>query len=107
MKKPDTRTAMARLIGEIRAALPFDAPETRYCGDDCRFCAPKLLAYLESELEEWEQRLADGGRPDFGDLNRLARSARRIHRALQRNGLLPASAADAGQEHDRQTENEP
>ena len=107
MKKPDTRTAMARLIGEIRTALPFDAPESQLCGDDCRGCTPKLLGYLETELEAWEQRLADGGRPDFGDLNRLARSARRIHRTLQRNGLLPPSTADAGQEHDPQAENEP
>ncbi len=86
--KPDTRTAMVRLIDQIRAALPFDAPGSRDCRDDCRVCAPKLLDFLESELEGWEQRLAAGERPDFGDLNRLARSARRVHRALAREGLL-------------------
>lgn len=105
--KPDTRTAMETLIRQIRLTLPFADRQARLCGDDCQLCSLKLLDYLEMELESWEQRLARGDRPDFGDLNRLARSARRIQRALQRNGLLPTSATDAGQEHHTQTKDEP
>lgn len=47
----------------------------------------KLLTYLESEVENWEYRLDEGETPNFGDLNRLAKSAGKIHRVLEKNGL--------------------
>ncbi len=106
MKKPDTRTAMDLLIRRIRQALPFEDRAARLCSDDCRICSLKLLDYLEQELEGWEQRLARGERPDFGDLNRLADSGRKVRRALQAGGLLP-STTDTGQEHHPQSETEP
>ena len=99
---------MHLLIGQIRNTLLFDNRAARLCSDDCQICSLKLLDYLEQELEGWQQRLAQGDHPDFGDLTRLAESARRIHRALEESGLLqPPSAADTEQKHDTQSEDEP
>lgn len=49
----------------------------------------KLLNYLESELDDWESRLAAGERPGLVDLSRLIRSSRKIARALHKAGLMP------------------
>jgi hypothetical protein len=92
-RKPDTRTAMYRLIEQIRRAIPFDLSENERCGEHCQGCSSKLLIYLETELDEWQIRLADGVIPNFGDLDRLARSSRKIHRILQQNGLLAPHAS--------------
>lgn len=86
--KPDTATAMHRLIGQVRAAIPFDLPEDELCADGCTGCSRKLLDYLASELEGWEQRLAGGETPNFGDLDRLAKSSRKIYQTLRNNGLI-------------------
>lgn len=86
--KPDTRTAMRQLIAQVRAAIPFDLPEAQRCAEHCQGCAQKLLGYLESELEGWEQRLDAGERPNFDDLARLARTGKKVHAVLVRNGLL-------------------
>lgn len=87
-RKPDTRTAMLRLIGQIREAIPFDLTADEICGDSCQGCSSKLLIYLESELDAWEIKLAEGAIPNFGDLDLLAKKSRKIHRALEANGLL-------------------
>jgi hypothetical protein len=87
-RKPDTRNAMRQLIEQIRAAIPFDLAENEICGDSCQGCSSKLLIYLETELDEWEIRLADGVIPNFGDLDRLAGKSRKIYRALAQNGLF-------------------
>jgi hypothetical protein len=86
--KPDTRTAMRQLIAEIRAAIPFGLPQAQRCAEHCEGCSHKLLDYLQGELEAWEQRLAAGEQPNFGDLERLARTGRKVHQVLVRNGLL-------------------
>ena len=90
-KKPDTRTAMSRLISQIRAAIPFDLGDEQICGDGCEGCSSKLLIYLETELDSWESKLADGVAPTLGDLDRLAKQGRKIQRVLQRNGVPGAS----------------
>jgi hypothetical protein len=86
--KPDTVTAMQQLIAEIRRRIPLDALAVEVCADSCDGCSLKLLEYLKTEVENWEWRLAQGDAPRFGDLDRLARSARKIHAALSKNGLL-------------------
>jgi hypothetical protein len=90
--KPDARTAMRRLIDQVRDAMPFDAPQARLCSGDCTGCSQKLLDYLEAELAAWEQRLAEGDRPSLADLSRLTKTARKIHRVLVRNGILVEEA---------------
>ncbi len=89
-RKPDTAEAMARLIETVRRTIPLSLPEEAVCRDGCQACSLKLMQYLEMELEAWEARLAAGERPGLADLSRLERSARRIHRVLVRNGILPA-----------------
>lgn len=85
--KPDTRTAMRDLIGEIRRTLPFDAPEAQVCGERCDGCSLKLLEYLGSELEAWDRRLDDGERPGLKDLSQLIKTARKVQRVIERNGI--------------------
>jgi hypothetical protein len=86
--KPDTATAMRDLIRQARESIPFDAPETETCADECRGCSVKLLEYLQAELETWEYRLECGETPDFKDLSQLARSCRKIHQTLKKNGVI-------------------
>ncbi len=82
--KPDTRTAMRELIAQVREAVPFDAPEAQLCTGPCDGCSVKLLAFLESELEDWETRLDGGERPGLKDLSRLAK----VYAVLERNALV-------------------
>ena len=86
--KPDTHTAMAELITELRRVMPIGAPEAVICSDQCAGCSRKLLEFLDMRLEDWEFRLAEGEQPSFGDLRSLARTGRKIHAALKRNGLV-------------------
>ena len=86
--KPDTRAAMRTLIREIRNAMPFGAAQAQVCSDSCAGCSRKLLDYLESELEGWEERLDADARPELRDLSRLAGTARKIHATLIRNGVV-------------------
>ncbi len=79
---------MRELIAQVREAIPFGLNDAVICGDGCEGCSSKLLIYLETELDAWERRLADGEVPTFGDLDRLAKQGRKIQRVLQRNGLI-------------------
>ena len=85
--KPDTRSAMRQLIDQVRSTLPFDQSGIELCADDCSGCSSKLMEYLQSELEVWEQRLDQGVIPNFGDLNRLGRTSRKVVDILTRNGV--------------------
>ncbi len=86
--KPDTTQAMRDLVRQIREVMPFDAPEASLCSGHCHGCSFKLLEFLDTRLEEWESRLAQGEKPTLGDLHRLARTGKKIYRALQQNGLV-------------------
>lgn len=81
---------MGQLISQIRDTIPFNLNDEQICGDGCEGCSDKLLIYLETELDGWERKLADGVTPTLGDLDRLAKQARKIQRVLQRNGVLGA-----------------
>lgn len=87
-RKPDTRQAMRRLIAAIRAAVPLELPEEEVCRDGCNACSLKLLEFLSSELENWEVRLDQGEKPGLADLSRLEKTARKVHRVLEKNGLV-------------------
>ena len=79
---------MRQLIEQIRSTLPFDLSEEDRCGDSCKGCSNKLLIYLETELDEWEMKLAEGVVPGFADLSHLIKQGRKIARVLQHNGLM-------------------
>lgn len=87
--KPDTRTAMRRLIAQVRDAIPFDGPEARTCTGLCTGCSVKLLDYLDAQLSDWEARLGAGEQPSLADLSRLGTTSRKVYRALAANGLVP------------------
>jgi hypothetical protein len=80
---------MRHLIAEVRSAIPFDAPETQVCSGACDGCSVKLLEYLDDRLKDWEARLDAGERPGLKELSRLARTSRKVHAALARNGIVP------------------
>ena len=89
-RKPDTTEAMRHLIHEVRTNLPLDLSPVEVCFDECKSCSIKLIEYIAMELESWEDRLDDGDVPNFRDLNRLAKSSKKIYRALLKNGLVQA-----------------
>ncbi|MCV6604103.1 MAG: hypothetical protein OIF34_02290 [Porticoccaceae bacterium] len=86
--KPDLATAMGQLLNQLRTAIPFNTPTEQLCDGACRGCAKKLLEFLDMELEQWEQQLALGVQPTFGDIERLAKRGHKIYRALQGMGLI-------------------
>jgi len=86
--KPNTTIAMQHLIDEVRLVIPFDANEDELCTDSCKGCSMKILEFLEMELEEWEQKLQAGIQPDFGDINRLSKTCKKVYMVLKKNGLV-------------------
>jgi hypothetical protein len=87
-RKPNTTEAMRNLIREVKTTLPLDLSPVDVCSDECRGCSIKLIEYIAMELENWEGRLQEGDIPDFRDLNRLAKSSKKIYSALLKNGLV-------------------
>jgi len=86
--KPDRKTAMRQLIEQIRRDMPFDSHEANICTGQCNGCGKKLLDYLDSELEIWEYQLDAGELPDFGEINRIAKTSKKIYSILQKYDLL-------------------
>ena len=94
--KPEAAVAMQQLISQIRTTFPFGRPESQLCAGPCQGCSLKLLGFLESELDSWEGRLADGERPGLAELSQLLRTSRKIARVLEKAGLMTPPGADAG-----------
>jgi hypothetical protein len=86
--KPNTQDAMRQLIQQIKQAMPFDLPESQICSGICIGCAKKLLEYLTIELDTWEARLDAGEVPTLGDVEKLAKSSKKIYRVMQLNKLV-------------------
>ena len=86
--KPDTSTAMKNLIDEVRTAMPFGASDEQLCSDSCQGCSKKLLEFLESELNDWDQKLDEGIQPNFGDINRMGKTCKKVYIILKKNGLV-------------------
>ena len=86
--KPSTHQAMQQMINDARAAIPFDLTEAELCSGICQKKKKKLLNFLEMELQSWEYRLNQGEIPTFGDLQRLAKTSRKIFTALSKSGLI-------------------
>ena len=79
---------MKLLITQIRQTLPFDLPQSQLCADECKGCSLKLLEFLDIELSEWEERLQQGEEPSLSDVHHVAKVSKKIHRVLDRNGIL-------------------
>ena len=78
---------MWQIINAARASIPFTLTEAELCAGICHGCSKKLLNFLELELESWEYRLKQGERPTFGDVQRLAKTSKKIFNALAKSGL--------------------
>jgi len=86
--KPKTPVAMQQLIQQVRQELPFGMQESYLCADECKGCSLKLLEFLDIELMDWQQRLDKGEIPGLGDIQRMAKISQRIHKVLDKNGVL-------------------
>ena len=72
-------------------------PEAAVCVDSCTGCSMNPLEFLELELEGWERRLDEGELPSFGDLSRLAGTAKKIHKILERNSLVEGAGSGSSE----------
>lgn len=80
---------MLMLTQQIRQSIPFaELDDARICSGACIGCAKNLLEYLEQEVIYWEHNLTRGESPNLGDINKLARSAKKIYKVLQLNQLV-------------------
>ncbi|OOZ42426.1 hypothetical protein [Solemya elarraichensis gill symbiont] len=88
--KPSTTTVMHDIIRQVREGFPFSLDEQELCADDgCSYgCPKKLLEYIDIEIMEWEERLHSGETPNFRDVEKLAKTSRKIQRVLDKNSLL-------------------
>lgn len=84
---PSTPEAMQALMAQIRTHLPVEQPDAYLCRAHCVGCPKKLMEYLETELLDWEAALERGETPTLGDINKLAKSSRKIHTVMVKNGL--------------------
>jgi hypothetical protein len=87
-KKPDRQTAMLHIIKLVRDDFPFYDPESQICGDTCVGCPKKLLELVDSEIEEWEHKIASGETPNFAEIDSFAKLCRNIRRSLKRSGVI-------------------
>lgn len=88
--KPNTRLAMQNVIDEVRSAIPFDATEADLCADSksCTGCSLKLIEFLDVELDDWQYKLDQNEIPNFGDIQKLVKSSKKIFNVLKINGLV-------------------
>ena len=94
-RKPSTRTAMLRLISQIRAEIPFDMPEATLCRGPCTGCSKKLMEFLDQELVSQQQDIDLGEVPTLGQIHKLARLAKKVHKVLVKNGLIDGPTTNA------------
>ena len=88
MPKPTTTVAMQQLIEQIQQGLPFHLTPNELCDGECQGCKLKLLEYMTAEIASWQQRLANGEEPSFGELHKFGRTAQKIRRVFVKSGLL-------------------
>ena len=85
--KPDTATAMHDLIRQMRSVFPFALPAAQICSGECSGCPLKVLDFLQTELDDWDARIAAGEQPGLRELSRLIRTGRKVANVLRRSGL--------------------
>ena len=83
---------MNNLISQVRKSVPFDTPQDELCNGPCTGCPKKLMEYLDTQLEEWEADLQAGEEPTFGDIQKLAKTSRKIYGVLEKNNLIKDQA---------------
>ncbi len=86
--KPNTTNAMHDLIKRIKGTISFNSIGSNFCSAACRGCSIKLVNFLASEIEDWEYRLEQGDIPSFADLDKLAKTAKKIQAVLLNNNVI-------------------
>ena len=86
--KPTCQVAMQQMIDAIKQRFPFSQPTSFYCSGQCVGCAKKLLQFMEMQLELWQMELDNGEIPDFAELAKRGKQAKKIEAALIKNGLI-------------------
>lgn len=87
--KPKTDVVLLDIIQQIRDSFPFEMSEDEMCADTCSYGCPKnLLEYIHAEITEWEHRLENGDIPNFRDIQKLAKTSKKIYRILEKNHLV-------------------
>ena len=86
--KPNTTQAMQTLIADIKQGLPFDAPEAQLCSGLCVGCPKKVMAYMEDEVLACEQALNNGQVPSLGEVQQLAKTAKKVHKVMVKNEVM-------------------
>ena len=86
--KRKTELVMADIIQQIRDKFPFDISEEELCAQTCSYgCPKKLLEYMDMEITDWEQRLANQEIPNFRDIDKLSKTGCKIYKILEKNHL--------------------
>jgi len=86
---------MSCLISQIRAEIPFELPEATLCRGPCSGCSKKLMEFLDQELVSQQRDLEMGEVPTLGQIHKLARLAKKVHKVLVRNGLVEAPVSSS------------
>lgn len=94
MSKPTTTEAMADIIKQARAMIPFDLSFDGFCVGECDRCPQKLLEVLETDLAIWEARLKKGVIPNLGDVHMLAKNCKDVYGILQNKDFVGCKPID-------------
>ena len=86
--KPQRTQAMQQLIEAVRKTFPFEDADANICTGQCNACSMKLLEYLDTELDDWEYKLKQGETPSFGEINKMAKTSKKIYKVLDKNNLV-------------------
>jgi hypothetical protein len=87
--KPKTTVVMRNIIQQVRDNFPFAMTEKELCAETCSHgCSIKLLAHIDQEITEWEQRLDNGEIPNVGDIQKLSTLSQKIYKVLEKNHLV-------------------
>ncbi|WP_434362331.1 hypothetical protein NF212_18905 [Parasalinivibrio latis] len=89
-KKPDLKSAMLQLIGQVKDELPLYESDTFYCGPDnnCIGCPKKLMELVDTEVCYWESAIERGIIPKFDEIRLFGKLCKNVRRGLVRNGIL-------------------
>ena len=84
---------MANIIQQIRETFPLTISEEELCAKTCSYgCPKKLLEFIDTEITDWEQRLANGETPTLSDIDKMSRTGKKIYAVLEKNKLINCEA---------------
>ena len=79
---------ITKVLLQMKKELVEPIKYQNLCVIDCYGCPKKLLEFLEDFIISWEEQIATGYRPNFGDLSKIIRVAEKSQAALLKNSLI-------------------